>query len=59
MENPRHVAPIIAAVLLFLPVLYVGSYLALLVPRPVLEDWFRLATVHYGYTRFGGILPNW
>jgi hypothetical protein len=29
----RSVTPIIAAVLLLLPVLYVGSYLALVVPR--------------------------
>jgi hypothetical protein len=28
----RHAAPIIAAILLLLPVLYVGSYLALVVP---------------------------
>ena len=30
----RRVAPIIAAILLLLPVLYVGSYLALVSPRP-------------------------
>jgi hypothetical protein len=30
----RHAAPIIAAILLLLPVLYVGSYLALVVPGP-------------------------
>jgi len=32
MERPRSFAPIIAAVLLLLPVLYVGSYLALVNP---------------------------
>ena len=32
MNPPRSFAPIIAAVLLLLPVLYVGSYLALVVP---------------------------
>jgi hypothetical protein len=30
----RHAAPILAVVLLLLPVLYVGSYLALVVPGP-------------------------
>jgi hypothetical protein len=30
----RHAAPIIAAILLLLPVLYVGSYFALVVPEP-------------------------
>jgi hypothetical protein len=29
----RHAAPIIAAILLLLPVLYVGSYLALVLPQ--------------------------
>jgi hypothetical protein len=33
MDKPRSIAPIIAAILLLLPVLYVGSYLALVVPR--------------------------
>jgi hypothetical protein len=32
MDKPRSFSPIIAAVLLLLPVLYVGSYLALVVP---------------------------
>ena len=32
MSKPRSFAPIIAVVLLLLPVLYVGSYLALVVP---------------------------
>lgn len=30
----KHAAPIITAVLLLLPILYVGSYLALVNPRP-------------------------
>jgi hypothetical protein len=34
MSKPRSAAPIIAAVLLLLPVLYVGSYLALVEPQP-------------------------
>jgi hypothetical protein len=34
MNRPRSFAPIIAAVLLLLPVLYVGSYLAVVVPSP-------------------------
>jgi hypothetical protein len=33
MTKPRSFAPIIAAVLLLLPVLYVGSYFAMIVPR--------------------------
>jgi hypothetical protein len=33
MDKPRSFAPIIAAVLLLLPVLYVGSYLSLVTPR--------------------------
>jgi hypothetical protein len=33
MTKPRSFAPIIAAVLLLLPLLYVGSYLALVVPE--------------------------
>ena len=32
MDKPRSFAPIIAAVLLLLPMLYVGSYLALVTP---------------------------
>lgn len=36
----KHAAPIIAALLLFLPVLYMGSYLALVLPggRSVIVD---------------------
>jgi hypothetical protein len=33
MSKPRSAAPIIAAVLLLVPVLYVGSHLALVVPQ--------------------------
>ena len=36
MRTTRSYAPIIAALLLLLPVLYVGSYLALVEPVPVL-----------------------
>jgi hypothetical protein len=34
MDKPRSFAPIIAAVLLLLPVLYMGSYLVLVKPGP-------------------------
>jgi len=34
MKKHRVVAPIVAAILLLLPVLYVGSYLALVEPGP-------------------------
>jgi hypothetical protein len=34
IDKPRSFAPIIAAILLLLPVLYVGSYLALVKPGP-------------------------
>jgi hypothetical protein len=35
MNKPRSFAPFIAALLLLLPVLYVGSYLALVVPAGI------------------------
>jgi hypothetical protein len=35
MTKPRSVAPIIVANLLLLPVLYVGSYFAMVVPGPI------------------------
>ena len=35
MDKPRSFAPIIAAVLLLLPLLYVGSYLAMVVPKGI------------------------
>ena len=42
MERPRHNAPIIACVLLLLPVLYVGSYLALVCPQQIIvTKWHR------------------
>jgi len=46
MKNPRSFAPIIAAVLLLLPVLYVGTYLALVSPDG------------YGFTADGSYLGN-
>lgn len=55
----KHAAPIIAAVLLLLPVVYVGSYLALVVPEGRVTG-MRLATAlehqealcNYGQTLF-------
>ena len=58
----RHAAPIIAAILLILPVLYVGSYLALVVPKgitvwPPVDSELQGGTMsrvgHTGYFRFG------
>src|SRR5689334_17179042 len=49
----RHAAPIIAAVLLLLPVLYVGSYLALVIPNGRMEatttgaSTYQVRLVHY------------
>lgn len=34
MEKPRSFAPMVVAVLLFMLVLYIGSYFALVVPNP-------------------------
>jgi len=41
MANSRSPAPIIAAVLLLLPVLYVGSYLALKRPRTLVDPYWQ------------------
>jgi hypothetical protein len=43
----KHAAPIVAAILLLLPVLYVGSYLALVVPGGIAER---------GTGRFSGVI---
>ncbi|WP_425613935.1 hypothetical protein NA78x_003782 [Anatilimnocola sp. NA78] len=48
--NHRLAPPIIAVVLLLLPVLYVGSYLALVVPGP----WVLLGGDAVAIYRFGG-----
>jgi len=48
----RHAAPILAAILLLLPVLYVGSYLALVQPAGTIRLWAGTAE-HY---RYGGSL---
>ena len=46
---------IIAIVLLVLPVLYVGSYLALVTPRGTfVEDWDRFGGVRSFSYRYGG-----
>ena len=56
MDKRRSAAPIIAAVLLLLPVLYVESYFALVVPRGIdqpepADPWAIPPEVHY---RVGG-----
>ena len=62
----RHTAPIIAAILLLLPVLYVGSYLALVVPpgryvsRTVGSANNRPSTeIFFEKYRFGGEWARW
>jgi hypothetical protein len=54
----HHTAPIIAAILLLLPVLYVGSYLAMVMPKGVLipmgttrdgTRFFYLTEQHYRF----------
>src|SRR5687767_213380 len=49
MTKPRSFAPIIAAFLLLLPVLYVGSYLALVEPQGILgkKQPGSFSTHHY------------
>jgi hypothetical protein len=42
----RHSAPILAAILLLLPVVYVGSYFALVVPRGYVTEANGFFTVH-------------
>jgi hypothetical protein len=60
MDKPRSFAPIIAAVLLLLPVLYVGSYLALVVPegkpadRVFRENGHTVIETYLTPYRFGG-----
>jgi hypothetical protein len=57
MTKPRSFAPIIAAIQLLLPVLYVGSYLASVQPTTILFSVYgvgqpqRIQMVRY---RFGG-----
>jgi hypothetical protein len=55
MDNPRSsAAPIFAALFLLLPVLYLGSYLVLVVPEGVfVEPGSRLFAGHYRMNRFG------
>jgi hypothetical protein len=57
MDKPRSFAPILAGILLLLPVLYVASYLALVYRAPVMrEDCSgprRIITT--GYYRWGGL----
>ena len=48
----KHAAPIIAATLLLLPALYVGSYLALVEPAPLL---FQDQSMY----RTGGLYADW
>jgi hypothetical protein len=51
----RSAAPIIAAVILLLPVLYVGSYLALVVRRPMVMVSLTFPTQYSAdYYRVGG-----
>jgi hypothetical protein len=53
----RHAAPIIAAILLLLPVLYVGSYLALVDPEgnPMYGSFTDFSVKKYlGHYRYGG-----
>ncbi|WP_254509266.1 hypothetical protein [Anatilimnocola floriformis] len=45
----KHAAPIIATVLLLLPVLYVGSYLALVVPGYHIPGQFNNYRMGYDY----------
>jgi hypothetical protein len=60
MDKPCSTAPIIAAILLLLPVLYVGSYLALV--DPMVSSTAPLMTVltrkgSSDYRAFGNIAP--
>jgi hypothetical protein len=41
-QMKKHAAPIIAAILLLLPVLYVGSYLAMVVPQADVNAPYRI-----------------
>jgi hypothetical protein len=50
----KHAAPIIVAILLLLPVLYAGSYLALVVPRPSVGNSVQLGNGPLWKYRFGG-----
>jgi hypothetical protein len=62
MKKPRSIAPIIGAILLLLPVLYVGSYLALVTPesrivihRTKLPDGSTEVTSDIESYRVGGV----
>jgi hypothetical protein len=48
----KHVAPFIAGVLLLLPVLYVGSYLALVVPEGIECGVSTPAGLDYGWKHY-------
>jgi hypothetical protein len=53
----KHAAPIVAAVFLLLPVLYVGSYLALVTPSGTAVGSIKIYDVPYpviGHYRAGG-----
>jgi hypothetical protein len=48
MEKPRSAAPFLAALLLLLPLLYVGSYLAVVSPAGTML-WWSGRVDHYEY----------
>jgi len=48
----RHAAPILAVVLLLLPVLYVGSYLALVTPEGAITHTFQGNSVRIGWHHY-------
>jgi hypothetical protein len=50
----KHTAPIIAAILLLLPVLYVGSYLAMVKPPDTRQKSFQFLGGCYRTYRIGG-----
>jgi hypothetical protein len=53
----KHAAPILAAILLLLPVLYVGSYLALVVPQGIWYDRDVVRWAEIGHYRIDSEWP--
>jgi hypothetical protein len=48
----RHATPVIAAILLLLPVLYVGSYLAIMMTEPdPFRAYFQVSKTYPGYVQ--------
>jgi hypothetical protein len=63
MTKPRSTAPIVAAILLILPVLYVGSYLAMVKPEGHMafdeREIISETNFRWEHYRYGDSVTSW